>query len=467
MIQPAVPSVASSSPSLSGILSENGGQSTGNAGFAEVLAGQPQASVVTAATAQPEPVPAATDAALAPTQPNLAAMLPGAGKILPGALPDLVAGLALQSSAAETPATGAQDASPAQAIPTLLAAMRAIRLPQGEPAGAPRAPRQPTVRSEAPGPETGEADPIGAQIVAFALPVALPPATEPAAPAAAIAAGPVAAALPPLIEAQLLGRPLPQQPAAAAAAAAPQADDALALKVDPAAVGASPPPAIAFAAAGAAPTAAVRLRPVIGAAPVTGPDLATPAAASADGAGLLASPISQPLHAGSAPAAAPATAPATAVAPAATQPQDFAQLMDRLIAARDAAQTGLPQNVQIAVKHADFGPISVSFQHDQHGLAVSVASPDPDFARAVQAAIPAPSASAGADGTGRDPSGRDGAGQNGQPQGFARADTNGGDAGQRGARQARFDPAGAAPAANPSAVRTETTPAGRPRGVFA
>lgn len=434
MIQPAGPSVASSSSPISGILAENGGQSGANAGFAEVLAGQPQGSVATAATALP--------------QPNLAAILPEGGKVLPGALPDMVAGLALQPSATDAAPPAEQGASPAQAIPTLLAAMRAIRLPQSD-AVAARPLRPAAPETDPASPDESDAtrlDPLAA-LAAFAAPAPLPSVSS----AASASPG---ASLPPLIEAQMLGRPLPPQPNAPTPAT-PKGDDALALKLDPAAAGTATP-AIAFAEASAAPAAGVRLRPVIAEAAGARTDLAAPAL---DGAGLLASPIAQPLQ------NVPATLAGAPVSGA--QSQDFAQLMDRLIAARDAAQTGLPQNVQIAVKHADFGPISVSFQQDQHGLAVSVASPDPEFARAVQAAIPAPTASTGADSTGRDGSGRDGTGQNGQAQGFARADASGGDAGQRGARQARFDPDGAKPAANPSTARADATPASRPRGVFA
>lgn len=73
---------------------------------------------------------------------------------------------------------------------------------------------------------------------------------------------------------------------------------------------------------------------------------------------------------------------ATATAP---QPAgyDFATLVDRLVDARDAA---MPQTIRAAVNHADFGQVSLSFQADDHRLAVSMTSADPDFAPAVQAA---------------------------------------------------------------------------------
>jgi hypothetical protein len=64
---------------------------------------------------------------------------------------------------------------------------------------------------------------------------------------------------------------------------------------------------------------------------------------------------------------------------------DFAALVDRLVQARDAAA---PQTVSLALNHAEFGKISLRFEQDDTGLSVGMTSPDPDFARAVSAAIP-------------------------------------------------------------------------------
>ncbi len=73
------------------------------------------------------------------------------------------------------------------------------------------------------------------------------------------------------------------------------------------------------------------------------------------------------------------------------RPQDFGQLIDRLVAAREAA---VPQAASLSLAHAEFGRIDLSFARDGDGLSVALASPDPDFARAVQAAVPpAPTAS--------------------------------------------------------------------------
>ncbi|MFM5885119.1 MAG: hypothetical protein ACKOQ3_07325 [Novosphingobium sp.] len=89
-----------------------------------------------------------------------------------------------------------------------------------------------------------------------------------------------------------------------------------------------------------------------------------------------------------APTGSPVTAPA---APAA--PHDFAALVDRLTAAREALQ---PQAVTIAISHGDFGPVRLHFRHEDGALSVTMASGDPDFARAVAAAPPVqPAAPAG------------------------------------------------------------------------
>jgi hypothetical protein len=84
-------------------------------------------------------------------------------------------------------------------------------------------------------------------------------------------------------------------------------------------------------------------------------------------------------------AASPAAAPAMPAAPLA-QPHDFSALVDRLAAAREAAQ---PQAISVSLPHTDFGRVQLSFRHEDGTLAVSLASQDPDFARiAAQSAPP-------------------------------------------------------------------------------
>ncbi|MBS0477431.1 MAG: hypothetical protein JSR28_20060 [Proteobacteria bacterium] len=76
--------------------------------------------------------------------------------------------------------------------------------------------------------------------------------------------------------------------------------------------------------------------------------------------------------------------PQTAATPA-VQPHDFAALVDRLAAAREAVA---PQTVAVAVSHGEFGPVRLHFHHEDGALSVTMASADPDFARAVAAAPP-------------------------------------------------------------------------------
>ena len=89
------------------------------------------------------------------------------------------------------------------------------------------------------------------------------------------------------------------------------------------------------------------------------------------------------------PAAMPTPVPPTAlVTPAqaaSLRPLDFTALVDRLVAAREAVQ---PPGALLTVAHADFGPVELRFRHEERGLAVSLASADPEFARVAAAATP-------------------------------------------------------------------------------
>jgi hypothetical protein len=79
---------------------------------------------------------------------------------------------------------------------------------------------------------------------------------------------------------------------------------------------------------------------------------------------------------------APAMAPSHAASPS-TAPHDFAALVDRLVEARQALA---PAAVTAAVAHSDFGRVTLNFRSEGDSLAVSMASADPAFAPAVQAA---------------------------------------------------------------------------------
>ena len=130
-------------------------------------------------------------------------------------------------------------------------------------------------------------------------------------------------------------------------------------------------------------------------------------------------------------------------APAAgSAPHDFSQLIDRLATARETAQ---PQAATLALSHADFGKVELHFANDGSSLSVTMASADPDFARAVQAAVPPVAASSDSNAAQGRQQGQ-GHGQNtshqdagsGQPQGQA-----------TGQNAARREPQGRFVAANP------------------
>jgi hypothetical protein len=63
---------------------------------------------------------------------------------------------------------------------------------------------------------------------------------------------------------------------------------------------------------------------------------------------------------------------------------DFAALVESVARARENAAG--PQDVAIALTHAEFGKVSLRFQNEDKGLSVSMISPDPGFAPAVAAA---------------------------------------------------------------------------------
>jgi len=154
---------------------------------------------------------------------------------------------------------------------------------------------------------------------------------------------------------------------------------------------------------------------------------------------------------------APVTTPTTTAQP---QGHDFATLVDRLVEARDAA---MPQAVKAAIHHADFGKVSLDFLTDDNRLTVSMASADPGFAPAVQAAAAMQANTSTDSGTNsqRQDQRQDGASQqqqanasasnNGQPQ--AQAQSQGS---ARGGERERGDPGRPA---NGQATDTDSTQA--------
>jgi hypothetical protein len=330
------------------------------------------------------------------------------------------------------------------AVAAMVASLKAAR------AAAPDQPADPADDQAEPAPTTAEATALPLAIIA---PLALPaPAetaqSEPVAPAAA-EARPAPQALPGLIAAQLQGLPLRREAAqgerttqAPAEPAAPEPARIIPLAaLDPAAARAA---RVTFedTARPATAAGAVHLRAALASATES-------ATLPTDSALPLADPLGQTM-----PAADPvvATTAATPVEGA----HDFAALVDRLIAARDAAR---PEAVSVAIQHAEFGAVSLHFSQDEAGLSVSMASADPGFARAVQAAIPAPGAAPESTGTGAQ-------GEPQQQQAFARNDGAGAQQ-QRGQAQEQPARAGRAATNQPQASRSDDEAPARRAGRFA
>jgi len=206
----------------------------------------------------------------------------------------------------------------------------------------------------------------------------------------------------------------------------------------------------------AAPIAAegLRLRPVVERAAKT-----AVATQSSDGA---VAPLADTLGASQPGATA---APLAHAAQAPTIGHSFAAVVDRLMAAREAAGSHASGPVAVNLHHAEFGDVSIRFDQRADGLSVALASPDPDFARAVEAAAPqGGSTGASGNGTGNGPSGNGFAW--GRPTG-AEAQAQHGQSGQRG------NPATASERSATSRTDGHPGPAAdeagnsRPRGIYA
>lgn len=442
MIETAATPTASPLGSALGVGSPAGALATANGGksgdptdFANLLSADE-------AAAPGEPIAQAT---AAPNRQLLAALpapVVATGKILPPVL--------VVTDTVETPA--ATPAGPPVAVLPLLRAVRPLEV--GQPTRT-RAPAAQASEATAPADDTTETAPVSLTTIVFTLtPVAAQ--AEPAAAAANSVPGatpaqaaPSALPLIPAIAAQINGQALPratEQPTSKSA----EADDARTLRV-PAAATAAVAQAQFTLAGPAAPSApaSLRLRPVVDAkaAPVAETSMSSALPATvADAAPAV--PNSVPVSAS--PNALPGLG------------HSFAAVVDRLMAARDAVQAdGAVQPVAINLRHADFGTVSVRFEQRADGLSVALASPDPDFARAVQAAAPASSGGdAGLTGNGQGTghsspgtTGSTGSGAQGQP-------------GQRGAtanQPERF----AAPAPNPRSTPAPATTDTAPRGIYA
>lgn len=122
---------------------------------------------------------------------------------------------------------------------------------------------------------------------------------------------------------------------------------------------------------------------------------------------MLANPIG--------PAAPPLTTgtPSPDTNLAATGP-DLARMVETIARARAEVQQVAASggSVHVALRHVEFGAVSVRFEHDRGDLAVNLSSPDPDFSRAVAAiAASQPAAAANDAMTSRDSPARPSDGQ--------------------------------------------------------
>lgn len=361
-----------------------------------------------------------------------------------------VAAAALAHSKALAPLTPEAEVQPAShqpeaaPVPTLLKVLAQVVRPRAKDAGATEAKTETATPTAAPTPD-GDADPaIEAAGLVPISPVVLPligsivppapvaPAGEgeampgaaapllpqPAAEVAKAAAGSQASASPAPaspVPAAAVAAPMPsgQSAARSAVQAAAQTPSALLTVAGKPAEVSAPLVTILPAAPLPLGPAAVSARIKVSAPPATNsPAAAAPAAAvpAADRAAPLArtvaaerapigettanpaTPESTDLQAPvftSAPATAAAQAPVAATPGVALPRHDFAALVDRLIEARNASVT--PSSIQAvtaSVHHAEFGQVSLQFQQDGKDLSVSMSSADPDFAAAVQAAMP-------------------------------------------------------------------------------
>lgn len=370
-------------------------------------------SALTALTL-PQPTPANAAASMAATT----------GKILPPALPHAV--MPEAALAAETPPEA--DAPPAAPAPTAL--LHRAALPRGlakkaEPA-APIAEEPALATAE--DADLPEAAPPSVPVIAqltlpapalAALTAHAPPQPGHSAHAAVLRALPVLTKPSPDTSAEPVAAlqtalavlaPRVQRPTAPAAPLIETAAPVIETAAPPAAAPAEAPPV-------AAPLRQMRVEVM--------PTESLQRPARADAVRLIRLPaaLAGDESEAAAPALLPLTAPpappqsllASAPAAAPTRPQDFAALIDRLSAAREAAA---PHSVTVSLPHADFGRVQLHFRHEDGALAVSLASADPDFARiAAQAAppviaLPEPRSADAA--TGNQPSGARSEGQSAQ-----------------------------------------------------
>lgn len=426
MIQPTAPSSASPALTVAVTVAGQPGESVEPADFAALL------NIQTLTAGPTEDAPVAQPGLLVAA--TAALPVPANGKILPVGLP-----VALPS---EAPAAQAQPvdqdpaAAPPAALPSAIATLPTALL-KARPAG----PAAQAAPADAPQPTMSEdvAEPADPAIAV----------TEPLAtlPVIALVSQPASPGEPASPAETALSRE-PGRPTQAPIAASPQPAMSQPAVIQPAVSAAgqqTPPPstpqltALPEAAPAEREAAVQQVRMIE-------PAAAQPVAASET---VLAAP---PVIRDAAPAAI------TATTAAAERPHDFTALVDRLVAAREAMQ---PQSVTMAVRHAEFGAVQLRFQQDASGLSVAMASADPDFARAVSAAVPPVQAASTSDTASFSQQGRSEAGHGGTAEGFAQSRS-----GQQTPREER-----AAARANPSPAagrsQSQASDDGARNGIFA
>lgn len=361
-----------------------------------------------------------------------------------------------------------------QKAATLLAATGLLLGAKDAPAVVTERDGEPSAPADQPDAEApGAATPMLA-VLALTLPVAMPAARTAQAPAPTDSAsmqgprtaapGMAMAAAPPAVPGS--GDPAQVQGALAGAHPAALAVANLVLERDAAVLPGDAAPNGAPASPESQPTAtpmAARAQPSTLATLVSAPERPGPRKQRTEGETALPgmksapSPALLPDTAGalalSQPAPAPASTAPTGAGPAAAGPQplSFDQLVDSIARARDGVDQGGP--VAVALRHGEFGRVSLRIESDAGGLSVAMASPDPGFAPAVAAAhaaatLPEPLRAAAS---------------------AQRADASGQSLaqGQRqpGSGQQRQSGSAQRPAANPA--RTSTSLAERRSGIFA
>jgi len=324
-----------------------------------------------------------------------------AGTVLPGGNVGKPGGKILPDGEAEAPATedGAKDGTTAEsedrAAPPLLPATlteltAALVAPPMPPTMVPAS----TAAGSAAAAPRGEATIIAARLPQprMPLPSAVAPAPSPAAatPPAALDTASIALAPIAVIAAEVLKVAPGQRPVTISPTPSAHAQP-LAVSAPREAQPPGTPTLPPFAGVAGAPSRGTEtpVLPAVSTEIASGPSEPAPEAprpalaAAVQDAAFPSSQVPAPVLQSS-----PVPAPIDSPGPSrpAEAPQDFATLVGRLSEAREAAS---PHLVRTALNHAQFGPVSLEFRHEDRGLSVTMTSASPGFNGSVQAALAA------------------------------------------------------------------------------